>query len=69
MPAKSDLCKPVHHRFSKMIHLKLRKKSSLFGLSLHISAVEKLRHKELILVDLNLMIVLDLTQAAVNSYF
>lgn len=70
MPAKRDLCKPVHCRFSKMIHLKLnQREKQLVWFKLADFCCEKLRHEELTFVDLNLMIVLDLNQAAVNGYF
>lgn len=65
-----DLCKPVHCRFSKMIHLKLNQREKLFvWFKLADFCLGKLRREELTFVDLNLMIALDLNQAAVNSYF
>lgn len=70
MPAKRDLSKPVHCRFSKMIHLKLNQREKQFvWFKLANFWSEKLRQEALTFVKLNLMIVLDLNQAAVNGYF
>jgi len=53
-----------------MIHLKLNQKEKQFAwFKLANFWRGKLRREELTFVDLNLMIVLDLNQAAVNGYF
>lgn len=60
----------MHCRFSKIIYLKLNKGEKQFvWFKLAKLRSENLRHEALTFVKLNLMIVLDLNQAAVNGYF